>query len=183
MKNKAFKLFSICTGIIFIALLIGCSEKASENEALASKIQYDVPIVNNDPQLDWWINNLEGSRREPFLKRIMDAAERGEVKVYDYFENPMTPVQIRALSTDTVYKTLVRPYPPYDEYDTMIVKTISYRDIVKIRYLEEWIWDPSEFTMKKNVLAFGPVISKEISGQTYNQLLFWIHTADKRQKD
>jgi len=159
-----------------------CSDMGEKNELLTSKIQYDVPVVNNDPQLDWWINNIEGSRREPFLKRIMEAAEKGEVKVYDYFENPLSPSQVKSMGIDTIYKTLVRPHPPYDEYDTMIIRAISYHDIVKIRYLEEWSWDPAELEIEKNVLAFGPVISKEISGESYNQLLFWIHTADGKSR-
>ena len=71
-------------------------EPSNKTEILAEKIQYDVPVVNNDPQLDWWINNIEGSKREPFLKRIMEAAEKGEVRVYDYFNHPLTPQQLPA---------------------------------------------------------------------------------------
>lgn len=160
--------------LILFSILPSCKNKSSKNEILTSKIQYDVPIVNNDPQLDWWINNLEGSKRDPFLKRIMEAAEKGDVKVYDYFNKPLTPEQVKLIGKDTVFQTLMRNTPPYEEYDTTIISSITYRDICKIRYLEEWKWNPNTLEIDKKVLALGPVINKEFGGQNYNQLLFWI---------
>ncbi len=174
MKNQAGIIFTIALSIGLIASLSSCSDKSLSGEVLASKIQYDVPVNNNDPQLDWWINNLEGSKRDPFLKRIMEAAENGDVKVYDYFNKPMTPDQVKSVGTDTVYQTLMRSLPPYEEYDTMIVTSITYRDITKIRFMEEWRWSPGSLDIQKKVVAIGPVVQKELSGEVYNQLLFWI---------
>jgi len=88
-RNRILALL-LSTGVIF-SMMTSCGSRSSDQEILATKIQYDVPVVNNDPQLDWWINNLEGSKREPFLKRMMEAAEKGEVRVFDYFNNPLTP--------------------------------------------------------------------------------------------
>jgi hypothetical protein len=164
--------------LVLILLIIGstsCSDNAAKNEILTSKIQYDVPVSNNDPQLDWWINNIEGSKREPFLQRIMEAAEKGEVRLFDYFNNPLTPAQVISAGTDTTYQTLLRNYPPYEEYDTMIVRSVSYRDISKIRFMEEWTWDPKSLEISKKVLAIGPVIQNEIAGESFTQLLFWIY--------
>ena len=158
--------------------MISCSVTPSGEEILATKIQYDVPVNNNDPQLDWWINNIEGSKREPFLKRIMEAAGKGEVKAFDYFNNPITPAQVQAIGTDTIYQTLMRTYPPYEEYDTTIISSITYREIVKIRFLEEWKWDPVTLEIDKKILAIGPVTQKEIAGESFNQLLFWISLDD-----
>ena len=158
--------------VFYLVSFTSC--KRQEEEILATKIQYDVPIVNNDPQLDWWINNLEGSRREPFLQRLMEAVEKGDVKAFDYFNNPLTPQQVKASLSDTVYQTLMRTQPPYEEYDTMIVMTVEYRNISKMRFLEEWAWDPDKLTMEKKVLGFGPVVQSQVAGQTFNRLLFWI---------
>lgn len=156
-------------------MLTACATQDKQHETLASKIQYDVPIVSNDPQLDWWINNIEGSRREPFLQRIMEAAEKGEVRVYDYFNKPLSPQQVRAMGSDTVYMTLMREYPPYEEYDTMVVHTVSWREITKIRFLEEWTWITGSLEIKKRLIGLGPVIQREMAGEQYNQLLFWIY--------
>jgi hypothetical protein len=172
-KLKNLVLFASAI-ILVLTIISSCSVHSSGNEILTSKIQYDVPVSNNDPQLDWWINNIEGSRREPFLKRIMEAAEKGQVKVFDYFNNPMTPAQVQSAGTDTIYQTLLRTSPPYEEYDTIIISSVSYRDIVKIRFMEEWKWNPSSLEIHKKVLAIGPVLQKEIAGEKFNQLLFWI---------
>lgn len=167
-------LFPIC-----LLALAACTNTPAKHQILTEKIQYDVPIVSDNPQLDWWINNIEGSRREPFLKRIIEAAEKGEVKVYDYFNMQLSPQQILAIGSDTIYQALLRNYPPYEEYDTMIISTISFRDISKIRFLEEWAWEPGSLTIEKKVLGLGPVIQREVAGETYNQLLFWIYLDER----
>jgi hypothetical protein len=174
MKNHTKILLFVFVLFLAIVIVPSCSSESSKENVLASKIQYDVPISNNDPQLDWWINNMEGSKREPFQKRMLEAAGKGEVKVFDYFNNPLTPAQVKSIGSDTVYQTLLRSYPPYEEYDTMIVNSISYRDIVKVRFMEEWKWDPVSLQVEKKVLAIGPVMQKEIAGETFTQLLFWI---------
>lgn len=166
------KVLLISIAVIILLGIFSC--KRQQPEVLATRIQYDVPVQNNDPQLDWWVNNLEGSKREPFLKRVIEAAKKGEVKTFDYFNNPMTPAQVTASLSDTVYQTFARNYPPYEEYDTMIIITTDYKDIQKIRFLEEWRWDPENMTMQKEILGFGPLIQKEVAGATFNQLLFWI---------
>jgi len=176
MKLKNIKLL---IAVLLLITLISCTGNVDKQEILTERIQYDVPVVNGDPQIDWWINNIEGSKREPFLKRIMEAAGKGEVRVCDYFNNPLTPQQIQSIGTDTIYQTLLRNYPPYEEYDTMIVKSISYRDIVKIRFIEEWTWNRKSLEMNKKIMGIGPVIQKEIAGENFNQLLFWIYLDDR----
>jgi hypothetical protein len=166
------KVLMLCTALLIQGVVTSCSRQ--KPEVLATRIQYDVPVQNNDPQLDWWINNLEGSKRDPFIKRVIEAAEKGDVKTFDYFNNPLTPAQVKASFSDTVYQTFARNYPPYEEYDTMIILTLDYRNIQKIRFLEEWRWDPENLTMQKEILGFGPLIQKEVAGATFNQLLFWI---------
>ena len=165
--------------VFLIITLAACNGRSVKKQMLAEKIQYDVPVMSNDPQLDWWINNIEGSKREPFLKHIMEAAEKGDVRVFDYFYKPLSPSNVLSAVTDTIYKTLLRTYPPYEEYDTMIVSSVTYRDITKIRFLEEWNWNPVTLEIEKKILAIGPVTQKEIAGERFNQLLFWIALDDR----
>jgi hypothetical protein len=175
------KSINIRTAIFVISLvaLFACNSHSRKQQTLTEKIQYDVPVTNNDPQLDWWINNIEGSRREPFLKRIMEASNKGEVRVFDYFNHPLSALQVQAQCIDTIYMTLVRKDPPYDEVDTMTITEVSYQDITKIRFMEEWTWNPKTLEIEKKVLAIGPVIRKEIAGESFNQLLFWIYLDER----
>jgi hypothetical protein len=176
MRSTNFQLF---LSTLFLIALFACNRNSNKQEILTEKIQYDVPVINGDPQLDWWVNNIEGSKREPFLKRIMEAAEKGEVRVFDYFNHPLTPQQLPAQCIDTIYRTLVRSYPPYEEYDTMTINAVSYKDITKIRFLEEWTWEPGSVNIEKKVIAIGPVVQREIAGESFNQLLFWIYLDDR----
>lgn len=159
---KSFRQILLFAILLVLASLSACMGPSDNNEVLTSKIQYDVPVNNGDPQLDWWINNIEGSKREPFLQRIMDAAQKGEVRIFDYHNNSLTPLQLQAIITDTIYRTLVRPYPPYEEYDTMVISNKTYRDISKIRFLEEWNWNPGSVEINKKVIAIGPVVQHKI---------------------
>jgi hypothetical protein len=171
MKNPLFVLVLLS---ITFAILSGCSD-GEKGDVLATKIQYDVPIYSEDPQLDWWVNNLEGSKRDPFTKRLMDAVESGEVRVYDYFSDPLSVEEILAMKFDTVFQTLRRNVAPYDEYDTVIYYELTYRDITKIRFLEEWRWDPESLEMEKRVLGIAPVTMIVYEGQEYNRPLYWIY--------
>lgn len=174
LKNILALLFSLVVVSFF-----SCTVTSHKKEFLAEKIQYDVPVNNGDPQLDWWVNNIEGSKREPFLQRIMEAAEKGDVRICDYFNKPLTSGQIRAITTDTIYRTMTRNYPPYEEFDTMTIQSVTWRDIVKIRFLEEWKWDPKTLEITKKVLGIGPVIQREYGSEKFNQLLFWIYFDDR----
>jgi hypothetical protein len=171
MKNPLFILVLFSISVI---ILSGCNDE-EKGEVLAAKIQYDVPIYSDNPQLDWWVNNLEGSKRDPFTKRLLDAAESGRIQVFDYFNNPLSMEEILALKYDTVYQTLKRNVEPYDEYDTVIYYELTYRDITKIRFLEEWRWDPESLEIEKEVLGIAPVTMIEYEGQEYNRPLYWIY--------
>ena len=169
------KVLFVFSASLIILISGGCGDKKEKYEVVTSLIQYDVPLKSDDPQLDWWVNNIEGSRREPFIKRIMNAASSGQFRVYDYFNNQLTSEQINAIGSDTVYQTLVREFPPYEEYDTMLVFTTDYRDIMKVRFLEEWTWDPESLDLKKRIIGIAPLASQAMGNQTYNRFLFWIY--------
>ncbi len=162
-------------GLAFILMISLASCSNSKMEQLTKRIQYDVPISNDNPDLDWWVNNIEGSKRDPFVKRIMEAAMSGEVKAYDYFNTELTPEEVRATGIDTIYQTLRREYPPYAEYDTIVIRKTDYRDVKKIRFMEEWNWDPKSLQIDKKVIGIAPLIIHQEGNQTYNQLLFWIY--------
>lgn len=168
--------------ILLTALMFQSCQRERYKDILADRIQYDVPVNQADPDLNWWVNNLEGSHREPFIKRIMDAAKNGDIQVYDYFNKPLTIDEVNAIGVDTIYTSLTRTQPPYDEYDTMVIKRIEYRDISKIRFLEEWKWNPKSLEMNKRIIGFGPVFVRQLGEDSYNQLLFWIYL-DKEYPD
>ena len=163
--------------VLIMIFLISCGHFSKDKTVLCDRIQYDVIINNPDPGHYWWINNIEGSKREPFVRNVLDAAFSGEIRTYDYFNNPLTPKQLKAIGADTIYRTLKRTYPPYELYDTVIINKLEFSDISRIRFLEEWQYDKDKMLIDKKVLGIAPLIDrKDSEGNTIAvQPLFWIY--------
>jgi hypothetical protein len=175
MKPKAL----ISLILIAVVFLIGCEQKEVEKNYLTERIQYDVKIKGDDPEADWWVDNIVGPDREKFVRQIIEKARRGEVTAYDYFNNPLTPKQVQKIGVDTLAQTLRRTVEPYDEYDTMIVTKLDYGQVTKIRFLEEWVWDENTLEISKKVLGISPVVMVRVGEQEYNMPLFWVYMDER----
>ena len=80
--NKFVVLVTILT---FILLAPSCRNgNKAGNIVVTKRIQYDVPIRNTDTDMDWWVQNIEGSNREKLVKDILSKVTGGEVKAYDF---------------------------------------------------------------------------------------------------
>ena len=76
------------TSLLFIFLFYSCNQQNNRSHKLITeRIQYDVDIKSPDPDFDWWVQNIEGSKREQFVRSIIERAHSGEVDVYDYYFN------------------------------------------------------------------------------------------------
>ncbi|MCX6230013.1 MAG: hypothetical protein NTZ33_00585 [Bacteroidetes bacterium] len=143
---------------------------------ITKKIQYDVNIISNDKSCDWWVNNIETSDREYFLKTIIDVASKGKLRTYDFFMNPLDKKKFAHLlhHTDTVL--MQRLTEPYENFDTIVKVDFDQNSIVKIRFVEEWSLNTQSFKFYKKVLAICPMIEGlddkgNVRGYTP---LFWI---------
>ena len=155
--------------------LSGCSTEDPGSQIITERIQYDVIVNSENEDLGWWVNNIEGSKREPFLDWLMDAAYSGEYQAWDYFHNPLSSDQLMAVGVDSVYMTLRRETPPYAEFDTLVITRYDPQDVRKVRFLEEWRYAPGDGPMEKKVIGMAPVLVRKVGGEEYNQVLFWIY--------
>jgi len=172
MKRSIIALMAFGLILVFTQ----CEQKVEDNRTvITKKIQYDVPILNDNPDYDWWIGNIEGSDREALLQNIFDRVLNGDIKAYDYFNEPMSVRQIERLLIDSLQMTLQRPYDPYDEYDTLIIKTILPTDVTMLRFLEEWKYDEASLAIDKKVSALCPVLQVKVDDQILKRPLFWVH--------
>jgi hypothetical protein len=175
-NNQLWLLFPI-----LLLIIISCSQN-EEKAIITEKIQYDVNIKNTNSDYDPWIENISFSQRLEFVQNLMDAAYKGQVKAYDYFNNPLSLAELQNIGVDTIYKTLTRIYPPYEEFDTIIVSQINIQDINKIRFLEEWKMDKENLVFEKKVIGIAPVIDKFDTEGNFlgKQPLFWIYPEGKQ---
>ena len=136
MKRLTFILLILCVG----TLPFSCSNKHDNSNNLVTKrIQYDVSIKNLDPDMDWWVQNIEGSNREKIISDIMLQVTTGKVKAYDFQScKPYTIEEInnRMRRVDSI--SMERPTPPYQMFDTIVVTEVHQSEITKLRFLEEY---------------------------------------------
>ncbi len=167
--NRLYLLFFI------FFLLASCSNK--KEVVITQKIQYDVNIKNDRPDFDPWIENINHQQRLGFVKNLIQSAYEGKIKAYDYFHKELSLEDLKKIGVDTLYTTLTRTYPPYEEFDTLIIKKFRFEDINKIRFLESWKMDTTRFVFEKKVIAIAPIMDKyDPDGNLLGkQPLFWIY--------
>lgn len=135
-----FSLFIIhCSLFIFLS---SCHRNSKDLIVITPKIQYDVSISNKAPDMDWWVQNIEGPERDAFLRKLYDAVSSGKLKTFDY----NTDAQ---LTNDNIQ---------HSEFNIQNLKFIT-----KLRFLEKWIINKSTAEVYKKVIAVCPLLSKDSS--------------------
>ncbi len=169
----------IIPSILLLSLYFtACNKQQKTGESnVTQRIQYDVSIISPDPEFDWWVQNIEGSGREAFVKNLLGAVSDGSVKAYDFFSyKPLTSADIKDIfkRTDTI--ALERPDPPHELVDTVLVHELSINDISRIRFLEEWNMDSKTLAFDKKVAGICPLVEVFTdSGESKGfKPLFWV---------
>jgi hypothetical protein len=183
MMKKRFILWIIA--FVIIGMISCKSDSSKKKKILTERVQYDVFIKSPDPDSPWWVDNIEGLKRESLIKTIINKVYSGEIKAYEYmFKRPYTKEEVKALENYTDTLAFQRAYPPYDYYDTVVVHQLDIQKIVKIKFLEEWYFDEKHNIFEKKVVGLAPVKENygkdgELRGYTP---MFWIFF-DKKYPD
>ena len=119
---------------------------------------------------------------------LFDALQEGKITAYD--ATSPTDEFIVPLSYNDLMKRLQRkdsvklqrPNPPYDYYDTLIVKTFNPSDVKRFRIKEDWFFDKQRSVMEVRIIGICPVRDNlddkgEIRG---NDPLFWVYYPEAR---
>lgn len=109
----------------------------------------------------------------------------GEITAYDIsstdeFLAPMSYWEVVNRQTDTIHRTLQRPYPPYDQYDTIIYSEFDPSTVLQLRIKEDWYFDKQRSQMMVRIIGLCPVIIKDREGVEVPEPLFWIHFPEAR---
>ncbi|MGB4654164.1 MAG: hypothetical protein WBH98_01870 [Bacteroidales bacterium] len=169
-----------------LILIVSCkSGKNKAGEELTRRIQYDVPICEVGTDSYWWVNNIEGMKREDFVKHIFKQVTDGNVVAHDFFSyKRLSTGDIKNIirRVDTI--SIMSPQPPYELVDTVLIREISVQDITKIRFLEEWYFDKKTLQIDKKVMGICPIVERYFEDGTYRgtKPLFWIFTDDTYPK-
>ena len=122
-----------------------------------------------------------------FITVITDAMKEGRITAYNdeptgELLNPVSYSQIMSKQTDTLYRTFRRPYPPYEEYDTVIISQFDPSQVKRCRIKEEWYFDKQRSQLMVKIIAICPVKMIDLEdGQSVPQPMFWINYDSARE--
>lgn len=121
-----------------------------------------------------------------FMTVVLDALKEGQMQAYDISNTdelliPITYSEIVGRQTDTIPEIMRRPYPPYEEYDTLIYTDFDPTKVMRLRIKEDWYFDKQRSQMMVRIQAICPVMIKEKDGQEVTEPLFWLSYVDSRE--
>ena len=142
-------------------------------QPLTDLISYNLPLfaVIDQPQ---FINLFHCSNDTMLRKQYVDSlthyAENNKVKIYDcndiegFFNDDQD--SISALKKEGAFfkfndidsMTLTRNDPPYETYDTVILKSLDRYKIIGLKFFEKWMIDGKTLEIKKEILGFTTLI-------------------------
>ncbi|MCK9292247.1 MAG: gliding motility protein GldN [Bacteroidales bacterium] len=127
-------------------------------------------------------NNLRS-----FINVLMDGLKERKFRAYDLSNTdellvPITYNEIVSRLTDTTIVRERRPYPPYEEYDTVIVRQFDPTRVMRLRLKEDWYFDKQRSQLMVRIIAVCPVMMVEKDGQEFSQPLFWV-SYDQARKE
>jgi len=129
--------------------------------------------------------------RKSLIDVMMDAVEEGSLTAYsfqdDEFTSPITLKEIKARGgarTDTM--KMMRPDPPYDEYDTIIAREFSRDKVIGYRVKEDWFFDKQRSVMEVRIIGLSPLVfavdeNGNVREGNQRISLFWIYYPEARQ--
>ena len=120
------------------------------------------------------------------MRIVMDGLKEGTITAYDIsatdeFLVPLTYQEVESRQVDTINQLLQRPYPPYEEYDTVIFTEFDITKIKRMRLKEDWYFDKQRSQMMVRIIGICPVMMKERDGEEVSEPLFWIYFPEGRE--
>lgn len=122
----------------------------------------------------------------PFFTILMDAAEAGEITVYDAEDDKFTasldPNEVASMgaSIDTV--TTFDPVT-YEEKIQIVTNEINPEDVKRFRLKEIWFFDEESSTLQVRILGIAPLldVNDENGNFKYEKPMFWVYYPTARE--
>ncbi len=166
-----------------------------EKQIITNKIMYDVTICNDLLQdrsrenPDWFWENIPETECNTFVATLLNDARNGRLPIY-YFELTGDYESFKQVQPEYVQKFMdsVLTYK-FQVLDTTTKKgniidkeiKLDYRNIKKLRFLEEWFLGDGGF--HKRVIAVAPFFEISYPGmETINTIYFWILVNNQEKK-
>jgi gliding motility associated protien GldN len=123
-----------------------------------------------------------------FMTVLVDALKEGSITAYDAssttdeFIIPLSYKEVMAKVEKADSTQMQRDYPPYDFYDTVIIKKFHATDVKKFRIKEDWFFDKQRSMLEVRIIGICPIIDQLDSKGDFKgyKPLFWIYFPEAR---
>lgn len=183
---------------LILSAILMLSTICRGQKSLSRMVMYDVPVKmdstfgsrNRQPvsaytfEEEWYENKLLTPDRMVFLRSLHDSVLNGRLKVYQLEDmkdltepvfTPVTPEMASKIGNDSVFVLIYNP-EKNDEEMVGVRRTFDLQKIYRIRFLEEWTYDPRKMTIVKKIIAYAPLYRRELgSSETlYDIPMYWV---------
>jgi gliding motility associated protien GldN len=126
--------------------------------------------------------------RKSLMQVIYNAVKEGTIAAYspdnEEFLTRMSAQELkRTLDKEDTIR-LVRDYPPYDEFDSVISEPFRASDVYMIRIKEDWFFDKQRSVMDVRIIGICPILEDYdlVTGELRGlRPLFWVYFPECRQ--
>ena len=179
-------------------LLLSCEPQAIRNpiqtapidrlgDLIHDQVIYESTIISHEGDDNDWYENIPRARRKVFVNGILDAVKSGRLKAYRHpvglpvksAEFELSVKQVNALLMDTIAQVIVDPETG-EENEKTVVREITYDDIMRLTFVEEWYFDEPSLQMSKRVngIALAYPFLNEYGEFIGYRRLFWVWLND-----
>jgi len=165
------------TALLLLMLTLFCLTGYAQKEVtLTPQIVYETHVRQSKPEREgWWFENIEASKRTAMINMLMDKAQSGELPITQTTTLgdlcPLSKCKISPADLHWVMNSVDTSYTEDIETGELVMvvqeTAIKNRDIVRLEFLEEWVYDTKKEQFVKKVNAVGMMVAvyDEISGE------------------
>ncbi len=134
-------------------------------------------------------NNLRKSLIYVLQEAVIGGEQPPMIKAYDPFNGDdfkveMTVAELKSIGSSLDSGKVTRPYPPYDEIDTVYATDFDPANVKQYRIKEDWYFDMKRSVMEPRILGICPrmAVYDKNTGEFRDYMdMYWLYFPEVRK--
>jgi len=159
-----------------------------EADVMWSKRVWRVIDMRQKINLPFYYPVNEQKGRKSLMQIIYDGiVKENSISAYsgneEEFQTKLTAAELTKQLNKVDTQKLTRPYPPYEEYDTVINNSFNTADVYLLRVKEDWFFDKQRSVMDVRIIGLCPIKEELDNNGDFKgyKPLFWVYFPDCRK--